>query len=115
MDGMWRIVGYEEEVVLSKKALVFMSDTEKFGLFMLRVVSEFDIACRENLTNPHTNHVAWIGQAACCLATNCPEYITRRVWGKLTEQQQEDANTLAMQAISQWEQDRDNEQSLGLI
>jgi hypothetical protein len=68
----------------------------------MRVVNEWPYSCEQAFTNPGMNHLAWVGHAACCLAIQCPEYVTRRAWGKLTNQQQIDANEKAALAVQMW-------------
>ncbi len=102
INGMWRVVNKEEEEEFLRKAITFTGDAELYGKYMLRVIKEWPIACEVNFTNPSTNHQAWVGHAACCIAINCPEYITRQAWGNLTELQQRKANFKADQAISSW-------------
>ncbi len=102
INGMWRVVDKEKEEEFLRKAITFTGNAELYGKYMLRVIKEWPISCEVNFTNPSTNHQAWIGHAACCIAMNCPEYITRQAWGHLTELQQQKANFKADQAISSW-------------
>jgi hypothetical protein len=70
---------------------------------MLKVIKQWPISCEHNLTDFSINRKAWIGHAACCLALNVPENITRMAWHHLTEKQQDEANEKARIAIKIWE------------
>lgn len=102
-DGMWRKLPPTEEPDFIDKAIEFTGDHEKYGSWMMEVAKKWPIACEHNLTNLSQNRRAWIGHAACSMAINCPEYITRHAWGQLTQQQQDDANAMADRAIRWWE------------
>lgn len=101
--GLWRSVYGEERDSLLKRAIEFTGDAELYGSFMLRIIREWPFSCEHNLTCEEMNRQAWIGHAACCLAIECPEDITRLAWHQLTKQQQDDANKKADEAIKQWE------------
>lgn len=83
--------------------IILMSDDRKFGSYMIQVVNKWRYSCEHNLTNTTQNRIAWLGQAACALALNCPEYIVREAWWKLSEKQQHLANQQAESAINYWE------------
>jgi predicted phosphoadenosine phosphosulfate sulfurtransferase len=102
-SGMWRVVDDGEFDTLFKKCVEFMGCHDLYGLAMIRVINEWPKACEHNLTNMSVNRKAWVGQAACQLQINCPEYITRSAWGLLTEYQQKEANRVADIAIKPWE------------
>jgi len=101
-DGMWRKVTKSEEIVYLKKAVDFTGNHILYGYWMMRVIAEWPISAEQNLTNPDINHKAWIGQAACCLAFNCPEYIVRMAWHQLSIKQQRLANEQARLAYRHW-------------
>jgi hypothetical protein len=102
--GMWRKASKEEEIVLLPKAIEFTSNTELYGEWMLRVIEQYEYACQHNLTDISLNQRAWIGHAACHMAIDCPEYITRQAWGMLTEEKRDLANLKADKAIYEWKQ-----------
>lgn len=100
---MWqRLTGANEETMLNK-SIEFTGDAELYGSWMLKVLSLWPFSCEHNLSDPTMNRKAWIGHAAAWLAINSPEYITRMAWGRLSKQQQNDANNKAEQAINFWE------------
>jgi hypothetical protein len=102
-NGMWRRVRGSERGAFLAKAIEFTGDAGLYGEWMLRVTREWPVSCSQNLGFTGQNRQAWIGHAACCLATQCPEDITREAWWYLTKQQQDDANAAADRAIFDWE------------
>jgi len=104
--GMWRRVPKGEEDTYRKTAIEFTGDYPKYGAAMLRVITEWPNTCMHNLTNPSINRRAFVGHAACALVINCPEYIVRQAWWKLTEEQRILADKEADKAIEIWEQNR---------
>jgi hypothetical protein len=100
--GMWRnIYGAEREEYL-QKAIKFTGNANLYGSWMMKVIKEWPYSCLHNLTCDGMNKQAWIGHAACCLAINCPEDITRLAWHNLTKKQQDKANGKADKAIQEW-------------
>jgi hypothetical protein len=105
LNGMWREVLKDEEEYYLTQAIEFTGNANLYGSWMLKVIEYWPFACEHNLTCTGMNRQAWIGHAAVSLAIDCPEYITRMAWWKLTEQQQIDANKKADEAIELWEQE----------
>lgn len=104
--GMWRKLPKEEENLFRTKAIEFTGDYILYGAAMVRVCKEWPNTCLHNLTNPSINKRAFIGHAACALEINCPEYIVRQAWWKLTEGQRILADNQADIAIELWERKR---------
>lgn len=102
LHNMWDIVSKEEESILLPRAIQFTGDALLYGSFMLRIVIEWPISCEHNLTNQALNQRAWVGHAATALALNCPEYITRKAWWMLSDQQRIEADAQADNAIHVW-------------
>lgn len=69
---------------------------------MKRVTSEWKIATEQNLTNPTTNHQAWLGQSACNIYKGVKEDETREAWGMLTREQRIEANKIADKVDREW-------------
>ncbi len=101
--GMWRSVHGEERIVFLEAAIEFTGDAELYGSWMLKVIESWPFACEHNLSCENMNRQAWIGHAACCMAINCPEEVTRLAWHHLTDKQRIEANAKADQAIEKWE------------
>ena len=100
-SGMWDEVSNKSELL--EKAIEFTGDHELYGSYMHRVINEWQISCENALTDSLLNRRAWIGHAACALALRCPEDITRKAWGHLTDEQRVLANRQADRAIKEWE------------
>jgi hypothetical protein len=100
---MWRRVYGEERDKFLAEAIAFTGDSELYGNWMMQIIGRWRISCEHNLTDIGINRRAWIGHAACCLAINCPEDITRSAWKHLSEDQQSKANQKADFAIVSWE------------
>lgn len=101
--GMWRTVCGEEMRRLDSAAISFMNNIDDFSAAMLRVVAEWKYSCEHNLTSISSNRIAWIGQAAVCVATGAPESCARVGWYHLKKDLQNKANEAAQYAIDMWE------------
>jgi hypothetical protein len=105
-SGMWRKLPKNEEESFRIIAIKFTGNHILYGAAMIRVVNEWPYTCLHNLSNTSINRKAFIGHAACSLQINCPEYIVRQAWWKLTEEQRIMADEQAEIAINLWEQRR---------
>lgn len=101
--GMWDICGGVERRRLLKRAIAFTGDADLYGSWMMRVIHEWPTSCEHHLTDTGSNRRAYIGHAAACMAIQCPEDITRKAWGYLSDRQQDEANHKADLAIEAWE------------
>jgi hypothetical protein len=99
--NMWGRV--DDRQLYLKKAIEFTGNHELYGSFMNRVINEWPVSCENALTDYFMNRKAWIGHAACALAIQCPEDITRQAWKELSYEQQYLANQKASRAIRAWE------------
>ena len=100
---MWTPCSQKERKALVEKAVVFTGNDCLYGHWMHQVLTAFPKACEHNLTDLSMNRRAWIGHAACFLATVCSEDVTREAWGLLTDHQRDLANLQADAAIAAWE------------
>jgi hypothetical protein len=101
--GMWRKITAVEEEESLRKAYDFTGDAVLYGSFMRRVTEEWPLSCEHNLSDTAMNRRAWLGHAACCMAIEVPEYITRRAWWMLTQEQRDAADAQADHWIRYWE------------
>lgn len=102
INGMWNKSNDEE--ALLEKAIKFTSDHVIYGNAMREVINEWPNTMLNSLTNKSINRRAFLGHCAACYKINCPEYITRRAWKLLTEDQRVSADLEAEKTIKQWEQ-----------
>jgi len=100
-SNMWGSVEYRPQFLA--RSIEFTGDHELYGSFMRRVISEWPISCENALTDYRINRKAWLGHAACALAFQCPEDITREAWGYLSNEQRALANRQAATTIGEWE------------
>jgi hypothetical protein len=98
--NMWGKVA--DRNAYTQRAIQFTGNHLEYGLYMLRVCDEWPISTENAFTDPHLNHRAWLGHAACALAFNCPEDIVRQAWSYLTDEQKLLANKEASRAIAGW-------------
>lgn len=110
--GMWRIdpVEFEFEV-----AVVLMRNTARWVAAMRQVARMWPRSCEQNLSHTEHNRVAWLGQAAVCLAVGQPAVVTRKTWWQLTRGQQDQANAGAQATITEWEASQCPDNQLALM
>ena len=101
---MWSSCENKRKKEIEVEVFDLMSNHVKFCDAMLLVISEWPNSTAASLTNPSVNHRAWVGAAACALQVESPEELTRKVWGTLTEEQQDLANSAADSVISIWQE-----------
>lgn len=94
-NGMYEVPPKEGFSDYVQKGVYLLSDKAKFLEASKRVIMEWPIASRVNLTNPSCNRRAWIGQAACSIDHKSTETHVRKSWSLLTQRQQAEANEIA--------------------
>lgn len=98
--NMWGRV--DDRAAMLALAIEFTGNHALYGEYMRQVVETWPISCENALTDENLNQKAWVGHAACALALGCPEDITRKAWGYLSDEQQLLANREATKAIAIW-------------
>ena len=101
-SNMWKSIKPIERETYIDDAKSLMINVNEFYNAMIEVINLWPISCECNLTSTGINHQAWIGRAACAIAVDCPEDMTRLAWRTLTKEQQNEANQVADKAISVW-------------
>lgn len=101
--GMWRKIDWKDEKPFLDMSKMFVSDSDLWGSYMIWAIKLWPFGCEHNLSCTGMNRRAWLGQAAACIAIQCPEYITRLAWHELTIDQQNKANDKANETIKIWE------------
>lgn len=79
----------------------FLSNDELFRGGLQGVLDNWINSCEHYLTNKAMNRIAWLGQAAMCYATGIPSKFCVG-FNKLTPEQQNHANELALEALNCW-------------
>jgi hypothetical protein len=90
----------EESIIRSASRL--LSNPAMLRLAMSSVSRDWKHSAEVNLTNPHRNQRAWIGQSACCLITGANEDLTKSAWHRLSVAEQDEANRVADVVIRTW-------------
>jgi len=78
-----------------------LTDADLFISILDKLIVEWKFSCEHYLTNRSMNRIAWLGQAAVCFETGVPSKYAN-AWFKLTEQQQEEANSIALTYLNIW-------------
>ncbi len=79
----------------------FLADPDQFSASLEHVITEWKHSCEHYLTNVAMNRIAWLGQAGACYALGVPA-VFRSGFNLLTEQQQQDANKVALEYLNRW-------------
>lgn len=101
-EGMWRTVPGCERERYRQLAAGLMRDPETFLRVSRMVLREWPVSAAVNLSAGNINQKAWLGHAACCMATRSPEDVTREAWHTLTEREQAKANEIVDVAIGEY-------------
>jgi hypothetical protein len=100
---MWGDIFSGTEKEWLEIATNFTSNHDLYGYWMDRVIRDWPVSCENALTDRYINKKAWIGHAAAARALFIPEYITRKAWRNLTDEQKYLANKRAERAIRTWQ------------
>lgn len=79
----------------------FLSNDDSFRAALARVLDEWPMSCEHYLTNENMNRLAWLGQAAACVALGLPRAF-RGVFNLLSKVAQDRANDIALDALNAW-------------
>jgi hypothetical protein len=93
-----------EEMKYAVQAKTLLTNSEQFKNVALKVITEWKYAAEENLSNRFRNRQAWIGQASCCYVLGISEDLTKYGWRLMTPDQQNEANRVADEVITLWEE-----------
>jgi len=100
---MWSKVDQSLEDIYYNDCLKFISDHVLYGKAMRKVVYKWENSMINFLTNKSINRNAYLGQCAVCFELKIPEYIVRKAWKKLSNEQMNLANLEATNTIKEWE------------
>jgi len=79
----------------------FLADIPRFDAALQRVLAEWVNSCEHYLTNEKMNRIAWLGQAAMCLATGVPARFCGG-YNLLTDEQKQTADEKALEYLNKW-------------
>jgi ParB-like chromosome segregation protein Spo0J len=79
----------------------FLKDSDLFRKSLDKVITEWKHSCEHYLTNKSMNRIAWLGQASVCYELGIPSRFCSG-FNLLTEQEQETANGIALEALNKW-------------
>jgi ParB-like chromosome segregation protein Spo0J len=80
---------------------VILTDENRFTEALDKVVTEWKNSCEHYLTNKAFNRIAWLGQAAVCIASGVPSEC-RGGFSLLSTEQQQAADQMALAALNKW-------------
>lgn len=79
----------------------FLADLSQFEKALQHIVLHWKYSCEHYLTNDRMNRIAWLGQASVAQALGIPS-ICRGGYHKLTQDQQNAADNLALKYLNIW-------------
>jgi ParB-like chromosome segregation protein Spo0J len=79
----------------------FLADSSQFSEALEHIITEWKHSCEHYLTNVEMNRIAWLGQASMCYAKGIPAAY-RGGFNLLSEQQQNEANKIALEYLNKW-------------
>ncbi len=101
-DGMWRTLCGVARCEAIQKSSKLLKEPDALASAMLLVLEMWPNSCEYEFTADSLNKIAWLGQAACCLAVGSPEECTRVAWHTLTTGEQTIANKISEIIITGW-------------
>lgn len=103
-NGFFDNVSGEQKKQLQLKVIEMFENEQLTIENMNYVVDNWKYSMEHNLTNNSLNHIAYIGQSACCNYAKIPNTITMECWSMLDIKVQERANKNAISAIERWKE-----------
>lgn len=84
-----------------EKYRAFLSDPAQFRAALETITSQWTFSCEHYLTNDRMNRIAWLGQASVAQALGIPS-CCRGGYDRLTDEQKNLADTLALEYLNRW-------------
>lgn len=78
-----------------------LTNPELFRKMLGIIIDQWTNSCEHYLTNTALNRIAWLGQAAVCLATGVPSKFSNG-WELLSDEQKDIANNIALEYLNKW-------------
>ena len=85
-----------------------LTNESLFRVALAKVIVEWKNSCEHYLTNRAMNRIAWLGQASICIESGVPSSYSM-AWFKLTKEQQDKANSIALEYLNEWLKNNDRE------
>jgi hypothetical protein len=101
-SGMWLKVDKITESEMLGEAIKFTSDHILYGRAMSEVIFKWVNSMDNFLTNKSINRKAYLGHCAVFYKKQIPEYIVRKAWKHLSDNQRVLANLEAEKNINKW-------------
>jgi ParB-like chromosome segregation protein Spo0J len=79
----------------------FLADPQKFESALDSITARWTYSCEHYLTNDRMNRIAWLGQASVAFALGIPS-VCRGGYHRLTQEQREAADALALKYLNAW-------------
>ena len=99
MSGMYSsAIKFKPEMIEKCKAL--LSCKSEFEKMAFKMIDEWPITSKVNLSNKDQNRLAWIGQATCCYCFGCNEITVRTAWNEMSIKKQNAANKTARNVLN---------------
>lgn len=100
--GFWRFLsGNELKDYVAASTELLQSPSEFYEAVKAALIA-WPNSTEAALTSENGNQIAFLGQAACCVASGSPEGATRIAWHSLTISERAEANRMAEMALSEW-------------
>jgi hypothetical protein len=101
-NGMYLMNGSDQDCKLIN-SITLLKDPDLFYETGKKLISDWPISSKVNLSNLGQNRRAWLGAAACCYKYSAPEFLTRIAWSVLNKEHQDIANSAADRIIHEFE------------
>lgn len=108
LNGMYNIPNDKQKDIEVLNSIKILSNENIFLETCLKVIKQWKISTKINLTNKSCNRQAWLGQACCSYLYKSTELSTREAWMQLTEIQRQNANKIADKIIKHFELNYEN-------
>ena len=99
-ENSWPVTKWDNDDLRDLYA-EFLGNDLLFRAALERVLEEWPMSCEHNLTNQNMNRIAWLGQAAACIAFRVPS-VYRGGFYRLSEEHQARANETALEYLNKW-------------
>jgi hypothetical protein len=101
--GFYNNASASEKSLMIEKVVELFTNPENTRKYMNKVIREWFYSCEQNLSNSAMNKIAYLGQGACCLYAGVPSTVTMEAWSSVPEENQVEANNIAIEVLSKWE------------